>query len=202
MKRAMGLWQMGGFLFTAIAGTLLHFLFDLTGRSGIAAVFSPVNESIWEHLKLLFYPMLGVTAAEYFSWGRVLPSFLCIKLTGILTGMGLIVTVYYTVSGILGGAPDWFNITLFFVAAAAAFWLEARLFQRGFFCRLGKKPALALLILLAVLFTRWTFAPPQLPLFRDSRTGTYGLAAQIKSAGNEELLQWLKAHKESKRLHL
>ena len=58
MKQSISYWQMAGFLFTSILGTFLHFLFELSGRSVIAAIFSAVNESIWEHMKLIYYPML------------------------------------------------------------------------------------------------------------------------------------------------
>ena len=57
--------QMTGFLFTSILGTFLHFFFDLTGGNVVAALFSAVNESIWEHMKLLFFPMLIFSIIEY-----------------------------------------------------------------------------------------------------------------------------------------
>ena len=56
MKKHIAYWQMTGFIFTGVVGTLLHFFFDWTGKNVIVALFSAVNESIWEHLKLLFYP--------------------------------------------------------------------------------------------------------------------------------------------------
>ena len=61
---------MVGFVFTGVLGTLLHFVFDWTDSSAIAAVFSAVNESIWEHIKLLIYPMLLFAFWEYKVWGR------------------------------------------------------------------------------------------------------------------------------------
>lgn len=47
-----------GFLFTSVLGTLSHFFYDWSGRNPLAALISPVNESIWEHMKLLFFPSL------------------------------------------------------------------------------------------------------------------------------------------------
>ena len=171
MKRTVPYWQMIGFIFTAVAGTLLHFLFDWTGENPVAALFSAVNESIWEHLKLLFYPMLLFAAIEYFVWGRETKGFWCVKLIGILLGFSLIVTVYYTYTGALGVKADWFNITLFFLAAGIAHWAQTKLFQRGICCG---KWGILLIFLLAVLFTVWTFSPPQIPLFADPLTGSYG----------------------------
>ena len=155
-------------------GNLLHFLFDLTGGSVVAALVSAVNESIWEHLKLLFYPMITFALAEYFFWGKNRECFWQIKGLGILLGLVLIPVVYYTTNGIFGKSADWLNIALFFLVAAASFWTETKLFERNGKCT-GKGILPAIVILgVAILFTVFTFAPPRIPLFLDPMTGTYG----------------------------
>ena len=174
MKRSIPFWQMVGFIFTAILGTLLHFLFDWTGGSVIAALFSAVNESIWEHMKLLYYPMLLFSLIEYWAWGREYGNFWCIKLVGQLVGLIVIPVLYYTYTGVLGVEADWFNIAIFFLAAGLSFWLETRLFQKGWNCRLHPVFAFMLICLIGVVFTVFTFRQPQIPLFRDPLTGTYG----------------------------
>ena len=172
MKRSIPFWQMAGFVFTGILGTFLHFLFDLTGESPVSALFSAVNESIWEHMKLLFYPMAIFAIAEYFFWGKDHPGFWCVKLLGFSLGLTLIPVIYYTYTGILGVSADWFNITIFFLAAGASYWLETKLLQRDFSCNC--RLCLVLLLLPAVLFTVFTFLPPRIPFFKDPVTGTYG----------------------------
>ena len=174
MKKSIPYWQMGGFVFTAIVGTLLHFLFDWIDGNVVAALFSAVNESIWEHLKLLFYPMVVFALLEYFFWAKDVDSFWCIKLIGILIGLVLIPVVYYTYTGILGVNADWFNITIFFLVAGIVYWVETKLFQNDFTCSVGSKLAVALILLIAVTFTVFTFAPPLIPFFQDPITGTYG----------------------------
>ena len=173
MKQTVIRWQIAGFLFTAAAGTFLHFLFDLTGGSRVAALFLAVNESIWEHMKLLFYPMVAVAAVEYGVWGKEIPCFWRVKLKGLLLGLGIIPVIYYTYTGALGVSWDWFNITIFFLAAGAAYRQETRQFLRLAGCRGTVLPVLGIL-LLAILFTVFTFWPPLMPLFRDPLTGTYG----------------------------
>jgi hypothetical protein len=174
MEKKIVYWQMGGFLFTAVAGTLLHFLFDWTGGSVAAGLISAVNESIWEHLKLLLYPMIAVAVAEYFVWGKENGSFWCVKLLGILAGFLLIVGVYYTYTGVFGVNADWLNITLFFLAAALVYRLETKLLAGDFSCRIGGRTAFLMILLLVGAFTVFTFATPEIPLFRDPVTGTYG----------------------------
>ena len=141
MKVSIPVWQMGGFVFTGILGTFLHFLFDLAGGSLWAGLFSAVNESIWEHMKLLFYPMVLFALVEYGFWGKETPGFWKVKLLGILVGLALIPVIYYSYTGILGVSADWFNIAIFFLAAGAAYVLETRRFQKGLLSPTGSKAA-------------------------------------------------------------
>jgi len=166
--------QIAGFLFTSVLGTFLHFLFDLTGGNVVAALFSAVNESIFEHMKLIYYPMLLFALLQYRKTGRDAANFWCVKLAGITLALTLIPAIYYSYTGILGVSADWFNITIFFIAAAAAYWMETKLFQKEFSCRIPQALAFALILLIGVVFTVLTFRPPHIPLFRDPLTGTYG----------------------------
>ena len=174
MKKEIPGWQLAGFVFTGVVGTLLHFAFDWTGGNAVAGLFSAVNESIWEHLKLLYYPMLLFALAEWFSWGKTDANFWCIKLLGILLGMGTIVSVYYTYTGALGVKADWFNIALFFLAAGLSYWVETKLFARNVSCPVSSKWWVSILVLLVAAFFLFTFYPPKIPLFQDPTTGTYG----------------------------
>ena len=165
---------MMGFVFTGILGTLLHFLFEWTNENVIAAVFSGVNESIWEHTKLLFYPMVLYALIEYKAWGRNLQSFWCVKLVGILTGLACIPVIYYTYTGIWGNSADWFNITIFYLSAAAVYLLETKLLQRRGFCPIASWIPQMILAFLAISYTILTFWPINIPLFQDPNTGAYG----------------------------
>ena len=46
------------YLAAAALGAALHFLFTWL-PSPVTALFSPVRESVWEHVKLLYFPLLG-----------------------------------------------------------------------------------------------------------------------------------------------
>lgn len=174
MKKDISLWQYTGFVFTAVFGTLLHFLYDWTGGSLLVAPFSAVNESTWEHMKLLYFPMLAFALIQS-RFFRARRDFWCIKLAGILTGLALIPVLFYTLGGIFGGTPDWLNITIFFISAAIAFLVEARLFKGdGLPCR-APFLAVAVIVLIGVLFVVFTFITPQIPLFRDPLSGSYGI---------------------------
>ena len=174
MKRSFGLWQLMGFAVTSLSGTLLHFLYEWLGRTAWIAPFSGVNESTWEHMKLLFWPMFlyAIVQSRFFPDRKDL---WCIKLRGILLGLTLIPVVFYTYNGVIGRSPDWINIAIFFLAAAVAYLYETRLFHNTPLpCKHPRRP-LAALCVLALLFVVFTFATPPLGIFKDPLTGTYGI---------------------------
>ena len=166
MNRSTFLWQAAGFGFATLAGTLLHFLYDWTGGSIWVAPFSGVNESTWEHMKLLYWPLL-LFAFVQFPYFKNEPCFWWVKLWGTLTGLILIPVLFYTYNGVFGKSPDWVNIAIFYVATAATFLLEWWLLKRD--ASLCKWPWLpfAAICLIGILFVFFTFSPPQMPIFQD-----------------------------------
>ena len=172
MKKSISFWQMIGLMVTGAGGTLLHFLYDWTGQNPVIGAFSAVNESIWEHMKLLFFPMLVFSLMEYARIGKKYPNFWCVKMIGSLLGLTAIAVLYYTYTGALGVSADWFNIAIFFIAAAAVYWLETKLLQHGAPRCASPSPALGVLLLLGVLFVMLTYFPPNLPLFQPPQ-GAY-----------------------------
>ncbi len=174
MKRTLSNVQILGFVFTGIMGVVLHFLHDLTGQSVLSAPFSAVNESIWEHMKILFFPMFLFAVWEKRKIPKDTGSFWCIKFFGILRGLWLIPVLYYTGNGALGPLPDPVNIAIFFVTTALVYIFETWLYTKSVLsCRMPSVFRF-LLYLIAFLFVFWTFFPPHVPLFRDPMTGTYG----------------------------
>ena len=173
MKRSIGPWQLMGFAVTSLLGTVLHFLYAWLGEAAWIAPFSGVNESTWEHMKLLFWPMLLFAAIERISF-RDRHDFWCVKLRGILLGLMLIPVLFYTYNGVIDRSPDFINIAIFFVSAAASYLYEAKLLkEKDTPC---KRPwgACVGLALLALAFTVFTFTPPRLGIFQDPLTGGYG----------------------------
>ena len=175
MKRDFILWQIIGFGFTSLCGTFLHFLYDLTNKSVLSAPFSSVNESTWEHMKLLYFSLF-VYALIQSRLFKDYKNFWCIKLAGITTGLVMIPVIFYTYNGAIGNSPDWLNISIFFISAFLAFLLETWLFyNKNFKCQ-KTYIAFLLIILIGVFFVVFTFSVPKLPLFQDPLTGTYGIA--------------------------
>ena len=109
-------YQIISIIFTFILGTLLHFTYQLAGENQVVAIFSAINESVWEHLKLLYFPMLLTTLIGYFYIGKSIPNFLCVKTIGIIVSMLFTVVFFYTYTGILGKNIAVIDISSFFIA--------------------------------------------------------------------------------------
>ena len=174
MKRDVLWWQAAGFAATAVGGTLLHFLYEWSGKSLWVAPFAAVNESTWEHTKLLYFPAMVFALVQSFFF-RDYPHFWWVKLAGTALGLFLIPALFYLYNGAVGPSPDWLNISFFFLSVAGVFLLEWTLFGQG-----GSSPGhpcipQGILLAFGVLFAVLTFATPHLPLFRDPLTGTYGI---------------------------
>ncbi len=174
MRRSIDFWQTVGFGVAAIGGTLLHFLYDWLGEAAWIAPFSGVNESTWEHMKLLFWPMFIYAIIQYFFFADR-KNFWCIKIRGTLLGLTLIPVFFYTYNGAIGKSPDWLNITIFFISAAIAYIYETRLFNAERTRCKAPKIAFAMLCVLAILFIVFTFLTPKLGIFRDPITGMFGI---------------------------
>ena len=173
MKQRSIFWQAAGFALVTFGGTILHFLYDWTGGNTLISPISGVNESTWEHMKLLFWPLFLFALVQRLFFEDQ-ENFWCVKLAEIVLGLVLIPVLFYTYNGVFGKSPDWVNIAIFYITALVVFLFERWAFQKD---RLHcKYPVLAFaaICLIGAAFVVFTFAPPQIPLFQDPITGTYG----------------------------
>ncbi len=173
-EKSIGLWQLMGFAVTSLGGTILHFLYEWLGDAVWIAPFSGVNESTWEHMKLLFWPMFLYAIVQSFFF-REEKDYWCVKLKGVIFGIILIPVLFYTYNGVVGKSPDWINIAIFFISAAVAYLYETKLFKgETARCKMPKL-AIAALCIVALLFVVFTFATPEIGIFKDPLTGSYGI---------------------------
>lgn len=158
---------------TILLGTLWHFIFDWLDKNIIIAAICPVNESIWEHLKLLFYPVLLFSIVEYI-FKSVKSSFLVARTIGVLSGMLAIIVLYYTYSGIIGKDNTVMDIIIYILSIFITYGVSGMLkskrccsfFSYKFICAI-------ILIIIVALFTLFTYNPPKINLFRDQTTDSY-----------------------------
>lgn len=150
------------FVLTALAGSALHFGFALC-PSPLVGLFCPVSESVWEHLKLLYWPFLAAgfvlnRKAEnaQAAWSGTL--------AGLLFMPVFLLGVYYTLESGFAFTAGWLNISLYVLSLALGFYLSAKLSRSGALSWLC-----GVLVILAGLYGAalilFTMAPPPLPIF-------------------------------------
>lgn len=169
-------WHILGMIFTIITGSLLHFTYEWSGKNPIVASFSPVNASTWEHLKMLFVPFIVFTIIEHFGYGRNRPNFIPIKFIAIIAGLGTIITVYYTYTGILGKHILTVDIAVYILGVLVTYWVSYYYLQT---LRFSYVSVITLgcfgFIILALCFVLFTYRAPHIGLFYDPITQGYGL---------------------------
>lgn len=166
-------YQIFSMIFACVLGTLLHFTYELLGENTLIASFSAVNESVWEHLKLIYFPMLITTIIGYFYIGKDMPNYLCSKALGILAAISFIIIFFYTYTGIIGKSIVFIDIASFFVAVILGECLAYRLMIYNFNC--NSKVGIIILTVLLVLFVTFTYFTPEVEIFRDPITNEYGI---------------------------
>ncbi|RKJ21468.1 hypothetical protein D7X48_03410 [bacterium D16-50] len=153
-----------GVFFVLAAGSLAHFLYDWTGSNAIAGLFVPVNESVWEHMKLLFFPMLLYSAFGAWIYRRQIRCIVSALCLGITAGTLLIPVFFYAYTFILGRNIFLLDIGTFVLSTVIAFRLA---FQLAVSCR-AKPYILLSCVMVGVLFAcfLWfTNHPPDIGLF-------------------------------------
>ena len=159
-----------GILFTLILGTLSHFFYEWSGENPFVALFSPVNESVWEHTKLLFFPVFLYTLFEIVVLFKTSGQFLTARIAGILLGMFFMISSYFTYTGISGRHFLAVDILIFILSVLITFFASRYLEVHVPHLHLPLLANYALLLLFIILFFSFTFHPPVSPLFADPTT--------------------------------
>lgn len=153
------------FIFTSILGTFLHFTYELSGNNAIVSTFSSINESVWEHLKLLYFPMLITTLFGSYYYRKEISNFLCSKTIGIIVSMIFTVIFFYTYSGILGTKLTVVDVLSFYIAAFLGEYVSYRMMKKPLKC--NNSTAIIVLAILLICFIIFTFKIPNLGIFEN-----------------------------------
>ena len=151
-----------GWLVSLMLGTLLHFTYDWLGNNRVVGLYSAMNESVWEHLKLLFFPVLLYTILEYLWIGHRKSGYVLVRAKAALWGMLAIVACYYTYTGIVGRGFLAADLILFLIGTAITAWYTWR--QTPNACG-GDGLGVLLFAVIAVCFGVFSLDPPNIGIF-------------------------------------
>lgn len=94
-----------GIVFIIVISSLMHFLYEATGRWIVSGIISPINESLWEHLKMPLIPTLLWWIISYHlikKKGVDLDKWVLSGMISFLITIFVIIAFYYIYTGTLG----------------------------------------------------------------------------------------------------
>jgi len=175
MKRSILKWELVGIAVISVLGSALHFVFGWSGNWAPVGVIAAVNESVWEHFKLAFWPALFYAIFEYPFFRRATNNFMIAKAAGIYAMPIAIAVIFYSYTAVTGHEILIVDISSFFIAIAIGQLTSYKILTMRQLPAWSDAVGLVLVILLAIAFGVFTFYPPHLPVFRDALTGGYGI---------------------------
>lgn len=168
-------------IFTILLGVCFHFIYDLLNRPFLIGLFFPVNESIWEHLKLVLLP-LTIFGINYSfitrKKNKSLNNFWYYLSISIILSMIIIPTLHYTYHGIFKTVPDFVNIIIYIISIIISFYYLYINLSKEYIKQNSKnKNNIGIMIIasLFLIFITLTIYPPRLELFKDPITQTFGI---------------------------
>ncbi len=174
-RKILFILEISGAVFVSVCAIVLHFLYDISGNAIWAAVFSAVNESIWEHIKIFTIPYVLWGLVEL-CWVRVpFKRFLSAKVISLYFLLLTIPIFYYTYTFLIGRNIPAVDISSGFVFTAITFVISYKMIVYAPYIQKYYKPSVILLVIYYLMIGYFTFIPPKLELFRDPVTNTYGL---------------------------
>lgn len=179
MKNKVLAWEIGSYVFIGLVGAALHFTFELSNfSSNVVAYFSAVNESTWEHLKMVFFPGLVFALVQYTYVRDQVNNYIVAKVASLFI-MPLVITIgWYIYAPIVGRSIYRIDLLLFYVAVLAGQIASYKLLTRPPLEKKYTQYAIGLFLAMFVAFSAFTFFPPRIFLFEHldlKNTGLYGI---------------------------
>jgi hypothetical protein len=169
-----------GFIFIVLVGSLLHFVYAWSGSSGIIGFFAPVNESVWEHLKMGYWSVILLSLIEYPKLRSAANNYFLAKTAGILALEFTILIVYYSYTWILDKNIFIIDILSYILGALLCQQISSYLMRIEKFPDLIRKVGLGLLIIIGLILGLTTYYTPHLPIFKDHNRNAYGIKESNK----------------------
>lgn len=154
---------------------LLANLWDYSGQLIVAAIFSAVNGSVWESVKIICIPMLLWFVAEYFILHVNYYRMIAAAAVSVTAAAVFRICTVFICTGILGFFPQWLNWCLTALSLAVGQWVSVRIQRYPGRVEEYFLWSAAVLGILLYALTSFTVNPPHIGLFIDPVRGIYGI---------------------------
>lgn len=163
-----------GFLFISIVGSLLHFTYKLSKENKFVALFSAVNESTWEHIKMALSGLYLYSIIDYFFIGDN-PNYILSKVTSILTIIVLIPLIFYSYTKITKKPILVIDILSFYLTISISQLLGYIVISLNPIPNSLSIIFKCIFLIIFIFYLSATYYPPKNKLFLDPITKTYGI---------------------------
>ncbi len=160
-----------------ILGSLFHFLYEFSNQNPIVSLIAAVNESVWEHNKMVVLPPILFWITFYFIKGKQFGidknKWFTSALIAVLTMIIIIPIFYYFYTGAFGIEALWIDILILLIANILGQLVALHFYKHA--KGINWFISLSLLLFIIFIFAIFTYYTPHIPLFIDTITGTYGI---------------------------
>ena len=160
------------FLFISVVGTILHFTYKLSKNNIVVGIFSAVNESVWEHIKLLLTPIFFINTLWYILGYK--NNYFISLFTQLFLSIVLIILFYEIKILIFKDKKDYINIISFYIISLIVSIVGFVIYNVGemktlnILCMIGS-------LIIFIMYLTFTIFPPKNKYFKDPITGKYGI---------------------------
>jgi hypothetical protein len=130
-------WHVIGFFWIVIVGSLLHFTYEWSGKVPIVGYFSPVNESVWEHLKLGYFSLTFFMLIDFWVLRNKTTGYFAAKAAGIVSMNLFIVLVNFIYETVVDSTSSIFHIMLFIAGAFLCQYVSINVMRKPVSSRLN-----------------------------------------------------------------
>ena len=168
-----------GVFISFILAVILHFIYGWIPNS-LISVIAPVNESIWEHMKLIVTPSLIFSIFEYFIYKKkniAFNNFILSYAISSILGILVYLLIYIPLNDIFGHkayiAISLLFLILIFVQVVSYYIMNKEIIKHS------SDIGILLIVIIYFVFGYLTYHPPKINLFYDYMNKGYGI---IKSS--------------------
>ena len=160
------------FLLYSVVGTLLHFTYNLSKKNIVVGIFSSVNESVWEHIKLLLTPIFIYNTIRYIL--NYQTNYFIMLLAELLIAIFGIIILYKIKLIIIGNKSPIINILIFYIVCLLCS-LAGYSIENIYVPNYINMVSIFGCILIYIAYILFTVCPPKKDIFKDPITGKYGI---------------------------
>lgn len=156
-------------------GSVFHFVYELSGKNKIIGLLVPVNESIFEHSKLLFVPLVLFWLVAYFFIKDNIDAnkYFTSMLISVIFSILVMICFYYTYKEIIGNSYLWVDIFDLLLSLFIGQIFANHFYEYGMgipvFISIG------ITFIIFATYAYLTFNPFKTPFFYDEKNKVYGI---------------------------